>query len=394
MFALDFNIITYALGGGALLAVMLLLALILPPLRRVRRAVRVDAMEGMADVMVEFPAVSIIVHAQSDPTPLAQLIEQLMAQQYPSPFEVIVINDGGDEAVSDVGARYEKQYRNLYMTFAPARSRNLSRRKLAITLGVKAARYEVVALLRGNTRLRSDRWLLLMMRHIALGKDIVAGYGYDVPSGQADRGRHRLMAFDVVRTSVQYLYSALRGRLYRAYAGNLAYRTRLFFDSKGFSGNLNLRFGDDDIFVSGIATRDNFAVELSPDAMVEVVEDYPQMMHRLDKLRHDFTARFVSRRQRLRWGFISLLWWVWTGLGVATIVTGLPSLIPLCSVTVLSLLLCLPVMLTWRSTSAALRSRKLCLTVPFMLWIAPFYTLVYRIIGRRRRTSNYTWHNA
>ena len=396
MLSINLNDITLSLLASTLILSIAVLALALPPLRRVaRRCRRDDAVDIDAPMTVpsdeHYPEVSVIVHARSDSSILATLLPMLLQQVYPAEYEVIVVNDGGDDMVTDVVSRLEMDYRNLYMTFAPARSRNLSRKKLAITLGVKAARYDTVAIVAGNCLLTSPMWLKRMMRHIAAGKQIVTGYGYIVPSENAPVERRRLMAFDTVRTSVEYLASALSGHLYRAYGDNVAYSRELFFANKGFSGSLNYRYGDDDIFISSIATADNYAVELSGESMVQVVEDSPARMHRLDKLRHNFTGRFVSHAARRRWGAVSLMWWCWTASSVAAVVTGLPSLVPLIAVTVVSLATCLPLMLAWRRTSTALNSRRLCLTVPFFFWVYPLYTLCYRVMGRRHHTSNFTW---
>ncbi len=391
MFSLELSVLTLSLLGVMLLAGVVVLCVLLPKLSRVTAATRPADGEDNNNMMLEYPAVSVIVHSRSDASTLRTLIPMIMQQEYPAPMEVIVVNDGGDDAVTDVVGYFENEYRNLYMTFAPARSRNLSRKKLSITLGIKAARYETVVLLAGNTLLTSPSWLKLMMTNIALGKEIVTGYGYVVTPEDVTPGRHRMMAFDQVRTSVQYLSAAMSGNLYRSFPGNIAYRRQLFYDNKGFSGSLNLRWGDDDIFVSSIAGKRNYAVELAEESMVQVVEENPVMMHRLDKIRHDFTGKFVSKTALYQWGMASTLWWVMAGCGIGAIVTGLPSLVPAIAVTVIALILCLPLMLMWRKASVALHNRKLMLTVPFMMWMHPFYSLVYKIMGLRHREKNYTW---
>lgn len=398
LFSLDISAGAYALIGAAAIFAALILMLLLPPLARVRRAVRrgdaeADALrEAPRNPDAEWPGVSIIVHAQSDASTLSVLLPMLLAQEYDGPMEVIVVNDGNDEGVNNVVARLESEYRNLYMTYTPDRSRNLSRRKLAITLGVKAARFEMVLVMSGSSRLVSDQWLSLMMLSVAsYGKEIVAGYGYFVPSDSADQRHNRVMAFETVRTAAQYLGSALGGRMYRAFGYNLAYRRDLFFQAKGFSGSLELRYGDDDLFVSRIATRDNFAVQLAREAMVEMVEDSPVRMYRLDRLAHDFTTAMLHPAAPLRWAAISWLWWGWLAASVAGSVASLPSLIPLIAALVIMIALWIPVMVSWRRVSVALCSRRLFLLVPLLMLAQPFNTLYYRILGRVRRNHNYTW---
>lgn len=390
----DISALTLALFGVAAVAAVAVVLIVVPRLRRVSHAVAADTAEAEQgfDVPDEaWPAVSVIVHSRSDASALQTLIPMILAQRYAGIYEIIVVNDGSDDAVSNVVGALQNDYRNLYMTFTPAASRSLSRRKLAITLGIKAARYDCVAIIAGNARLKSDRWLSALMQPIARGKEVSVGYGYTVAADPEYSRRHRLLAFERVRASVQYLGSALAGRLYRAFGNNVAYRRGLFFDRKGFSDSLNLHFGDDDLFISQIARRDNYGVVLDSQAMVEIAEETPAAMMRLDKLRHDFTGRMVSRRQLRLWGFASLMWWVWTLCSVAASLTSLPSLIPLMAVTAVSLALCFTLMAAWRRCSAALCSRRLFLTVPFFFWAQPFYTLVYRVMGRKKRASNYTW---
>lgn len=392
IFSFDISPLSWALLGGAAVAAVAVLALLLPPLRAVARAIRrPSAPQGPADAEA-WPGVSVVVCSQSDSSTLEELIPMIMAQDYPGPFEVVVVNDGADEGVNDVMTRMECAYSNVYTTYLPARSRNLSRRKLSITLGLKAARYDCVAILGGTCRLLSPLWLRLMMAPLACGDGLTVGYGRLTPPPGAPAGApRRLMAFDTVRTAVQWLSAALAGRLYRACPFNMAYRRQLFFDRKGFAGTFELRFGDDDIFISSLARNTSYAVQLDPDAMVKIVDPSPARMHRFDRLRHDFTARYVSSRERLRWGAATLMWWLWTGCTAAATVTSLPSLVGAAGSLLVLLGLWLPLMLQWRRTARLLGSRPLCLTIAPMLWISPFYGLFYRILGRLRRKDNYTW---
>ena len=65
---------------------------------------------------------------------------------------------------------------------------------------------------------------------------------------------------------VHWIGDALAGHPWRGNEYNLVYRRDLFFRNKGFSRHLNLRQGDDDIFVKEIATAANTAVELSAES--------------------------------------------------------------------------------------------------------------------------------
>lgn len=341
---------------------------------------------------MRYPSLSVIVYAEDDADNLAILLPQILGQDYPAPFEVIVVNDGATPAVKDVIARMEQEHSNLYMTFTPLKSRSLSRKKLAVTLGIKAARYDVVVHTTGNCQVPSRLWLRAIGRNFLPGTDMVIAYA--APTAAADvtrEPRKRLHAFDTVRAAVMYLSWAIAGRPFRGTCHNLAYRRDLFFANKGFSRSLDLKYGDDDVFVSQVATRGNCAVELSADSMVLSVDASPLAAHRARKLRYDFTASRLKGHARAFFSSCTLAWWIALGCTVAISIVGLPSLLPLIVACSALLLTWLVLMLAWKRTSQSLWSRGLFLTFPWFMTIHPFYTLFYNLRGMMSRSSNYSW---
>ena len=196
-----------------------------------------------------YPSVSVIVYSEDDAQNLEILLPQILEQDYPAMMEVIVVNDGAVGSTKDVIAQLEQRYSNLYMPFPPLESRSLSRKKLAVTLGIKAARYETVMLTTGNCRIESPIWLKSMMRHFINGKEIVLGYATPVMLEDSVSTIKRRHSFDTVWSAVEYLSWAIAGRPYRGSCHNLAYKRSVFFKNKGFSKSLNLKYGDDDIFI-------------------------------------------------------------------------------------------------------------------------------------------------
>lgn len=391
---MDIPFEVYCLGGGALLCALAFMVLLFPRLSRVRRAVGDDTAEigAGASESAAFPPVSVIVTADNDAWNLPVLLPQILGQDYPAPLEVIVVDNGDGGPSETVVASLQSDFPNLYLTYAPANSRNLSRRKLALTLGVKAARYDHLLFTGGNCRIDSPLWLRAMARHFAEGKEIVAGYSSPAPASPEDsRAENRTEAFSRVRGAIQWLAPAIGGHLWRADGNNLGYTRRLFYENKGFQRSLNLKYGDDDIFVSEIARPGNSAVELSAESMVtELVPDSARAF-RQNKLHRDFTARYLRPGSRMAWSLMSWLWWGWLALSAATSVAALPSLLPLMAVAAVWIALWLIVGWQWRSAMAALGARPLFLTVVWFVTIHPFITLAYRIRGRRNRYNNFTW---
>ncbi len=119
---------------------------------------------GLKEYARDLPPISIVVYAHNDADYLAKHLPLILKQDYPT-FEVIVVSDGSTDDTSDLVSRLELEHPNLHYTFVPEVTHNVSRKKLALTLGVKAARYDVVLFTYANAKPQSDSWLQLMGRN-------------------------------------------------------------------------------------------------------------------------------------------------------------------------------------------------------------------------------------
>ena len=86
----------------------------------------------------ELPPVSVIICAREESENLRRNLTAVLEQDYPQ-FEVIVINDGDTDESEDYLTLLEEKYPHLYHSFVPDSSRYISRKKLAVTLGIKAS---------------------------------------------------------------------------------------------------------------------------------------------------------------------------------------------------------------------------------------------------------------
>lgn len=391
--SLDFTPAAWALIAASAVCAAIATLLVTIRMRRISRRVTADDEEPLP--VDGYPSASVVVYAQSDAANLRVLLRQILEQDYPAPLEVIVVNDEKDPATEDLMSELELRYNNLYMTFAPQRSRNLSRRKLCLTLGLKAARYDAVVLTCGNCRINSPIWLRLMLRHFIQGKQVVIGTSLPgiAEGDEATATRlSRTTTFDLQWDAARTLSTAIAGRPYMGDGCNLAYSKQLFFDNKGFSKTLNLMWGDDDIFISEVADGDNAAVELAPDARILQVETDPEYMRRVYKLRRMFTARFLPRAPYRVMGLCPTLGWAAIICAAAAISLSLPSLITAGAALLIIIATTLPAMIAWRHTGRALGfTRTSFWTQPLLMLWHPFYNIPYRRRERRERQEQYTW---
>lgn len=269
----------------------------------------------------ELPPLSVIICAHEESENLRNNLQSILEQDYPE-YEVVVINDGNTDESADFLTLMEERYRHLYHSFVPESSRYISRKKLALTLGIKASRYDWVVLTDANCRPESNQWLRLMARNFTSCTDVVMGYsGYQRGKGWL----HCRVAFDALFTAMRYLGCALAGMPYMAQGCNLAYRKEVFFKHKGFSSHLNLQRGDDDLFVNEVATADNTRVETHPGALMRIEPVRRTKDWREKKIGYMSTARFYHGFTRYLLGFETtsrmlfyVAWLVALALGLVT----------------------------------------------------------------------------
>ena len=160
------------MAAGILLAVQIIYYLVLYSCigRRNRKEQRTEL-----HFTQELPPLSVIICAHDEVENLRRNLPAILAQDYPD-FEVIVINDGEKNESEDYLLQLEEQYRNLYHSFVPDSSRYISRKKLAVTLGIRASRHDWLVLTEANCQPQSNQWLRLMARNFTPHTGVVLGY--------------------------------------------------------------------------------------------------------------------------------------------------------------------------------------------------------------------------
>lgn len=291
-FSFALSHVSVILFGIGVFFSLLICAIYCPRLLAIRKYRQRCQAEPMPD---HAPDVSVIVYAFDQPESLERNLPKILAQKYPGNFAVIVVNDGSSPEINMVAGKLKMTNPHLRITFTPSGGRNISRRKLALTLGIKAAKTDYVLLCDASTDVKSDLWLASMMRHFAApGTEVVIGYGN--PESESEK-LSATQAFDSVADGATWLYPAIKGHPYRGCGYNMAYKKDLFFKHNGFAQSINLKNGDDDIFVYDIADG-NTAVELSEHSIVGHDTRWPKTELREYRVAHAFTGRKLPKGSR------------------------------------------------------------------------------------------------
>ena len=211
------------------------------------------------------PAVSVIVCAHNEYNNLQDYLSILLAQDYPC-YEVIVVDDSSEDGSELLLERWSRQYTNLYHTFVPRGTRILSSKKLALTIGIKAAHYEYILLTDADCRPESKYWIQEMMKGFENEQtELVLGFS---PYFEKKGLLNRIISYDTLFNGLQYMGMARAGKPYMGVGRNLAYKRNTFFSTGGFKGLLSNRAGDDDLFVNRIANAANTVVVNNPNSIV------------------------------------------------------------------------------------------------------------------------------
>ena len=179
-FTLDSTeIIVLATAGGLFLIQIIYYLCLYNRIHARSRAVK----QGDTHFTQELPPISVIICAREESENLRRNLGAVLEQDYPL-FEVIVINDGNTDESEDYLTILEEKYPHLYHSFVPDSSRYISRKKLAVTLGIKASKYEWLVFTNANCMPQSNQWLRLMARNFTSRTQVVLGYsGYERGKG-------------------------------------------------------------------------------------------------------------------------------------------------------------------------------------------------------------------
>ena len=204
------------------------------------------------------PSFSIIIPAHENASELERHLPAYLKQVYDGDFEVIVVESKTGDRTEEVVKHFASDKR-LYSTFIPSTSKYMSRKKLAMTVGAKAAKYDWLIFADAECYPAGNNWLATIAKECSDDKQMVIGYG-NYEDDANDFWRYVRMV------SMMYaLRKAEKGTAYRAATDNVAIRRDLFMKGKGFEGNLMFVRGEYDFIVNKFAEDGNTAVVTDPE---------------------------------------------------------------------------------------------------------------------------------
>jgi len=244
------------------------------------------------------PPVSVIICAKNESDNLDAFLPIILEQDYPK-YEVIVVNDGSTDESNEILARYEEKYPHLYHTFLPMGAKYMSYKKICLTVGIKAAKYDDLLLIDADCEPAGKNWISSMVRNFVGKSEIILGYsGHKYKKGLLNG----MISFDILFIAMQYMGFALKRKPYMGVGRNLSYKKELFFKNKGFASHLNLASGDDDLFIKEVANKENTRVEFSRESITWSARKMTFKSFIYQKERHLSTSSNYALGTRIRIG--------------------------------------------------------------------------------------------
>lgn len=207
--------------------------------------------------------VSVIIAARNEEQNLIEFLPKIFEQDYPE-FEVIVVNDRSWDESIDVLQAFALKNNNLHVVEIPDREKDGFAKKFAITMGIKAAKHELLVFIDADCYPSSKNWLKEMASRCTGSKNLILGAS---PYSREKGLLNKIIRFDAAQIAVQYLSLAKSGIPYMGVGRNLSYTQELYDSVRGFKSHYYIPSGDDDLFVNEAATRRNTTVVFSKEAI-------------------------------------------------------------------------------------------------------------------------------
>ena len=279
--------ITIDLTSLILGGVLLLLAMLTPLCSSFFRRVK----GGGVATPVPMP-VSIVMTVHDEAEAVERNLPLFLQQQSEAGYEVIVVDESSGSETKDALKRLRMQFPNLYTTFIPESSHYLSRRKLALTIGIKAAHNEWCILTDLRCKPVNEHWLESMTAQMSDDTGLVlglTGWEGDAPA---------YWRFERLMNNCYQMRQAALHRAYHYDGRSLAFRRSVFMSNNGFLSNLKYLRGEYDFVANEHGGQQSAAVSIVPTAMIQQ-ERLTKKSWKYDHLYYMETRKHLHR---------SLLW--------------------------------------------------------------------------------------
>ena len=237
--------------------------------------------------------VSVILTCANKAEALEAHLEAFLEQDYPE-FEVVVVDECSEDDTQEVLSKFQERYPHLKTSRIPSATKFRRTKKIAIHIGVLAAKYDVLLFSEITCKPAGREWLRTMAGSFGERTSVVLGFAnYVEGAGTGVKRYFRILRF------WKTLWLARLGLYVTGDGCNMGYRKRDYLEARGYTERTQSYLGYDADMVRKLGRRGRVEVVQEPAAYV-LLDDTSRKAWEDDYLYY--------YAQRGQWG-----WKAWAG---------------------------------------------------------------------------------
>lgn len=231
------------------------------------------------------PPVSIVICAKNEIENLKNNLPHFLNQKHPN-FEILIAVDNSNDGSFEWLVEQAKIHHVLTIKHFQ-QQKQFGGKKEVLSYAIKEAKHEHLLLTDADCRPNSPYWALEMCSAFTKEKQLVLGIGmYEKTKSSVGK----FIYYDTILVAIQYLSFAIIGKPYMSVGRNVAYTKSLFNSVNGFSSHLDLKSGDDDLFIQSVSNIRNTTIRINSNSQTVSLPEKNWKNYIQQKSRHHTTG--------------------------------------------------------------------------------------------------------
>lgn len=210
--------------------------------------------------------VSVIVYAKNNSEELRHLLPVLINQNYHQ-FELVLVNNASTDDTLHLIKEYALMYPNIRIVDVLNNETFWGNKKYAITLAIKASKYEYLVCIDADKKIHSNNWLVQLTSHFTLNKTIILGtFFYSKQKGFFNK----FLRFFYTMQQIQSVAWTKISQPFSLNLQQIAFKKEDFYNVNGFINHMQKPLFMNEYLVNDAGTSKNTTICEHTDAMIEI----------------------------------------------------------------------------------------------------------------------------